>query len=121
MSATGDIYVKLAATAGVTALVSTRIYAVSGARDVTTPHIILQQITATPATSHNEGYGSAHRMIQVACFAKTFEAAGAIRAAVIAALDNQALASGDKPTLEDERDGYEESVDLHRADCDFLV
>lgn len=85
------------------------------------PYVVFSQIGAQPGTTHNEPFETATRLFQFACFATTFSAAVALRDAVIADLDNATLTNGDSPIFQDERSGYEDAVDLHRADADFLV
>lgn len=121
MSLGSAIYDKLVATEALTALVSTRIYPTTAPQGVTGSYIIWQQIGADPATTHNETTGSQFNLVQFVCLAPTYEAAVAIREALKTALDNVALSTGDKPTFEDERDGYEDAVSLFRCDADFLI
>jgi hypothetical protein len=118
------IYARLIATAGITAIVGQRIYPLDAPEGETAPHIIYQQLYATPAQSLTGATASAHRLYQFSCFvprASGFAAAQALRQLVINALDGVALSTGDIPTLEDERDDYDEAARLFRADADFLI
>jgi hypothetical protein len=122
MSASSAVRAKLIGTAGVTALCGTRVYAITAPDGATDAHVIMQQIGSDPASVHSGASGISHRMFQFACFAGSYEAATALRDAVIAALDGEALSNGDVPTLQDERDfDKEDGANLYRADCDFLV
>lgn len=108
--------------AAISHLAGGRVYPVRAPQGTAAPYVIFQQIGSDPGISRREAAGATHRLFQVACFAATYEAAVALRDAVIEALDSQTLANGDSPTLEDERDGdLDEAVNLHRADADFLV
>ncbi len=98
-----------------------RIYPEQAPPAVERPYVVFAQIGAQPGTTHNEPFETATRLFQFSCFAITFSAAVALRDAIIADLDNATLANGDSPIFQDERGGYEEAVDLHRADADFLV
>lgn len=126
MSVQADIFAKLSDSSSVTsALVgsgtSCRVYPELAPASAIRPYVVVQHIASTPATTHGENYGNAHRLVQVSCFAETFDAALAVREAVVADLDNAELSSGDTAILQDERSMYESPVDLHRADADFLV
>lgn len=122
MTTAEAIYTALAGAAPVAALVADRIYPVRAPQGVAAPYVIFQHVASDPATTHGEPAGAVHRMFQFACFAATYEAAGDLRDAVTAALDDVALATGERPSLEDERDGdFDDAVGLHRADCDVLV
>lgn len=120
MTTAEAIYAKLAATTAVTDLVSTRIYPVTAPEGATAPYVIFQGIASDPAVTHAESAGATFRLFQFACFAATFEAADALRAAVVAALDGVDLANGDNGTLEDDaRDDYDDVAALYRCDADI--
>ena len=86
------------------------------------PYVVYQQIASSPDQSHSGPSGATERTYQFACFAATAFDAIALRDAVIAALDGVALATGEVPTLQDERDGnFDESVETFRADCDLII
>lgn len=123
MSAASALRDKLAADGAVSAIVGTRIFPIDP-RGATTgdAYIIFQQIAADPGVTHGGAAGATERMFQVACFARTYEAAISLRDAAIAALDGVELSNGDNPTLEDERDGeFDHAAECYRADADFLV
>jgi hypothetical protein len=118
---TTALYGRLVGNAGVAAIAGDRIYPLTGAEGVQAPHIIFELVYADPAASLTGATASAHRLYQIACYAPGAAVAYALRAAVIAALDGVALSTGDIPTLEDERDSYEDAVRLYRADADFTI
>lgn len=116
------IVTALGAATAVTDIVDDRIYGTTAPQGIASPHIIFQHIATTPAATHGEATGNRHRLFQFACFAATPTAARALRDAVVTALDNATLSNGDRPTLEDERDGdFDDAAKLARADADFLV
>lgn len=85
------------------------------------PYVVFHQVALEPANTLTGTFEVANRLFQFSCFATTFAAAVALRDAVTADLDDIELANGDTPIVQDQRSGYEEVVDLHRADVDFLV
>lgn len=126
MSVQADIFAKLSDSASTTSALagsgsSCRVYPELAPPKALRPYAVVQHIATTPATTHNEAFGNAHRLVQIACFADTFDGAQALRDAIVADLDNAVLASGDAAILQDERSTYEPAVDLFRADADFLV
>lgn len=86
------------------------------------PYVVYQQIASSPDQCHVGPSAVTERTYQFACFAATAFAAIALRDAVIGALDGVALATGEVPTLQDERDGnFDENVETFRADCDLSI
>jgi hypothetical protein len=86
------------------------------------PYVVYQQIASSPDQCHAGASAVTERTYQFACFAGTAAQAIELRDAVIAALDGVALATGEVPTLQDERDGnFDENVEVFRADCDLIV
>lgn len=121
MSLGSSIYATLIADSAVAALVSDRVYKVRAPQGVLAPYVVWQGIGSDPGVTHTGPSGATERLVQFACFAATAEAASTLRDAVVAALDGVALPNGDNGTLEDDnRDSYEEPVNLYRADADFL-
>jgi len=118
-------YARLAGSAALAPLLSApgAIYPGTVPAEARAPYIVMQQISGAPAMTHGEPAGDATvRAFQFACFAPGAAAALALRDAVIAALDGVALATGETPTLTDERDGgFDEAVYLYRADADISV
>jgi len=126
MSAAESIFSALSDPASATAALvgsdaACRVFPEQAPPAIERPYVVFSQIGAQPATTHNEPFETATRLFQFACFATTFSAAVALRDAIIADLDNATLTNGDSPIFQDERNGYEDAVDLHRADADFLV
>lgn len=85
------------------------------------PYAMWQHIGSDPQATHDGPVGIQHDLVQVMCFARTYAEAVALRGAIVAALDGVLIDTGMNPTLQDERDSYEEAVDLHRCDADFLI
>lgn len=122
MTVSAAIFKKLTETPGVTDLVAQAVYPVRIPQGADAPYVIFQNIGSDPGVTHNEPAGATEHLFQFACFASTYEEAVALRDAVVAALDGQALETGDNPTLEDSRDGeLDAAVNLFRADADFIV
>lgn len=126
MSLRTDLFSALSATGSATAALvgsgaACRVYPVLVKEGAAVPYVIYQPISAAPATTHGEAAQVKHVLVQFSCYGATYEEAVALREAVVADLDNVELAGGDRPTLQDEREGYEPPVDLHRADADFLI
>jgi hypothetical protein len=120
------LFAKLSdATSATSALVgpgtSCRVYPEIAPNFAPKPYVVFHQVSFDPGTTHNEGFQTATRLFQFSCYASTYAEAIAVRDAVVADLDNATLSSGDAPIVQDERSSYEEAVDLHRADADFLV
>jgi hypothetical protein len=122
MTQTAALFQNLDADAALAALVGERIYTVNPPPNPTAPYVIINPLPGViPGTSHGEASGANQRLFQVACFARTFEAAEAVREAVKTALDNVELANGDIADLDDERDDYDDAAKLYRCDADFLL
>jgi hypothetical protein len=126
-AAIAAIVAKLEATSAVTDLCGTRIYSVSAPDGVTAPFVIFQHIATTPNETHDGSTddGADFDLIQFSCFAGTPKAARALRDAVVSSLRGSTLSTGDKPTLQDRRDGDAADLGsdgkLYRADADFLI
>lgn len=121
MSIYSELYTALTGNATLAALVSTRIYATIAPSDVVAPFVVYQHIASAPASTHGEAHEIAEEMMQFSCYADTFSEAVSVRTALINALDSVPLPTFGNPTLQDSRTGYEEAVDLHRADADFII
>lgn len=100
---------------------SCRVYPEQAPAVTRLPYAVVNHLATTPATTHGETYGTAHRLVQVSCFAATMAEALALRGAIVTDLDNVTLDDGDAAMLQDERSTYESAVDVFRADADFLV
>ena len=126
MALHASIFAKLSDAAGATAAIvgsgsSCRVYPEQAPANTRLPYAVVNHVSTAPATTHGETYGTAHRLVQVSCFAVNMADALALRAAVISDLDNVTLDNGDDAMLQDERSTYESAVDVFRADADFLV
>lgn len=119
------LFARLSTDSAVVALVGAgeacRIYPNIAPPGVQLPYAVMQQISAQPGQTHNEPSGATFRTVQYSCFGATAATASALRDAIVAALDGQPLDDGEVPMLEDERNGFESAVDLHRADADFRI
>jgi len=115
------LFNKLAANAPLVALVSTR-FTPSPKANMLAPYIIWARVSSDPMTTMGEATGNQFDLIQFSIFAVTFDAAESVANALIAALDNQALSTGDSPTFQGRRDmGMDTVENLYRIDVDFLV
>lgn len=86
MSVETDLYSTLAAAAGVTALVSTRIYPGVAPENAALPYIVYS-LTNTERLSTLLGSGDdARYQMQIDCVANTYTSGKAVAAAVVAAL-----------------------------------
>lgn len=121
MSVSAAITSKLAASTALIALIGQRFFPLQKPEGIEGDHVIWQQVAADPDSTHRETASVTHHLIQFSCFAGRYDTAISIREAVIAALENQALSTGDIPNLEDLREGYEDTAKLYRADVDFLI
>jgi hypothetical protein len=126
MALHASIFAKLSDSLGATAALvgsgnSCRVYPEQAPAATRLPYAVVSHVSTAPATTHGETYGTAHRLVQVSCFAATMAEALALRSAIISDLDNVTLADGDAAMLQDERSTYESAVDVFRADADFLV
>lgn len=115
------IFARLSGDAALAALVGAKVYPVICPPGTAAPYVIFQKVGTDPATVHDGAGELAHDLYQFSCVGATYAQARAVRAALKAALDGVALASGDIPILSDERHDYESAVDLHRADADFFI
>jgi hypothetical protein len=119
------IFTQAQAASGLTDLLGTgsamRFYKLNPPQGVAAPYIIWQGIGGRPATVHGAAVSLSFASVQFACFATTPEGASALRKALIAAFDNVLLGNSQRGTLQDDnRDDYEEAVNLYRADADFV-
>jgi hypothetical protein len=122
MTLADAIYAKLTETEAVTAIVgATGVWPVTTGQGAAAPYVIFSGIGSSNEATHSGATTDGMRMIQFACFAATFEAANALRAAVVAALDGVTLDNGDNGSLEDDnRDDYDDDARLYRCDADFV-
>lgn len=84
------IYGRLSAVAGVTALVSTRIYPDIAPQNATFPYVVFQKLRTSP-TDTKEGTSPLDKLlVQVDCYSNNYDNAHALAAAVRTALDRYA-------------------------------
>jgi hypothetical protein len=120
------IFARLQVVAAVEALIGAgagmRAYPGQAPQGAAAPYVVWQAVGGTPPRSHGEAAGPARiRAVQFICWAGTLAAAVAVREALIEALDNQTLGTGDIGQLEDgDREDFDSAVELYRADADFL-
>lgn len=99
MSIETDLYTALSGAAGVTSLVSTRIYPNRRPEGATKPAIEYSTIIGTRDSTLSGSGDPDHKMIQISCHADTYASAKSVAQAVYAALEGN---------------GYQESeVDLY--------
>jgi hypothetical protein len=81
------IYGVLSATAGVTALVSTRIYPDMAPQNATFPYIVFQKLSTQP-TDTKEGASPLDKiLVQIDCYSGSYDTSHTIAAAIRTALD----------------------------------
>ena len=81
------IYGRLSAVAGVTALVSTRIYPDMAPQNAVFPYIVFQKLNTSP-TDTKEGVSPLDKLlVQVDCYSNNYDNAHSLAAAVRTALD----------------------------------
>jgi hypothetical protein len=81
------IYGVLSATAGVTALVSTRIYPDMAPQNATFPYIVFQKLSTQP-TDTKEGVSPLDKiLVQIDCYSGNYDTSHTIAAAIRTALD----------------------------------
>ena len=81
------IYGRLSAVAGVTSLVSTRIYPDMAPQNATFPYVVFQKLQTQP-TDTKEGVSPLDKLlVQVDCYSNNYDNAHALAAAVRTALD----------------------------------
>ena len=118
---------KLLATAGVTALVSTRINWARRPQGEPLPCIVLHRIDGSPDVHHGGASGLLDSRVQVDCWGASYKTAKAIARAVEAAVTAQTFTQGavrfDVILLVDERDStFDEKPDtLFRTSLDLTV
>ena len=122
------LYAFLAATAGVTALVSTRIYPQVIPQDAVLPAIAYQRISGPRVHSQSGASGLAYPRFQFTCQAATYSAARQVANAVRAALDGYRGTMGGAGGVSvgaafvaNEIDGYSEESGEHTVRLDVVI
>lgn len=117
---------KLLASAGVTALVSTRINWLRRPQGEALPAIVLHRIDGTPDVHHGGASGLVVSRVQVDIWAASYGSAKAIARAVETAIAAQTFTQGavrfDVILIADERDStFDELTPLFRTSLDLMV
>jgi hypothetical protein len=128
MSLAASIFAKLSAEGSATAaLLGTgevcKVYASIAPIETVAPYAVWQIVSDAPHNTLNEARGSGSVMVQASCVAGTYVEAEAIGDAVMADLDNQTLAAGERCTSVSAQDGYSETTDqyLRLVEAMFFV
>ena len=121
MITSAALYTLLISNAQLVALVGQRIYPALAPQDASAPYIVWQRIATNPIQTLGEATGNQFDLIQLSCFALTYESADAVAQALVTALDGRVVTTNDNATLQSRRESYEPAVDLYRSDCDFLI
>jgi hypothetical protein len=118
----------LNATAGLTALVSTRIYFVKAPQDVTNPYVVVSKISGVREHAHEGASGLAHPRFQCSVFATTYKEAKSIAVQIQTALQGHSGTIGGAGGVEvngifydDEVDFWEEEHGLYHIAMDFRI
>lgn len=121
-----DLITRLLATAGVTALVSTRINWSRRPQGAALPAIVLHRVSGTPDVHHGGASGLVMSRVQVDCWAASYGSAKAIARAVQTAITAQSFTQGatrfDVILIDSERDdSTDETTPLFRTSLDLMV
>lgn len=117
---------KLLATAGVTALVSTRINWSRRPQGAALPCIVLHRVSGLPDVHHAGASGLVVSRVQVDCWGASYGSAKAVARAVEAAITAQTFTQGatrfDVILIDSERDdSTDETTPLFRTSLDLMV
>lgn len=117
---------RLLATAGVTALVSTRINWSRRPQGSALPAVVLHRVSGTPDVHHGGASGLVVSRVQVDCWAASYGSAKAIARAVQTAITAQSFTQGatrfDVILVDSERDdSTDETTPLFRTSLDLMV
>lgn len=104
------LYTALTADAGLSALVSTRIYPVRPPQGVVSPFIVWQEISHVPYETHGEVSTAGLRDIQLTCVADTYDGALALSSATLAALESATYGNSAKCLTSSASDGFSEDT-----------
>lgn len=119
------VYAILSANAGVTALISTRIYPTVIPQDVALPAVAYQRISTRPLHTQGNPATIARIRVQTTALATTYAQAKSVAAAVKAALNGYRGTSGNitvrAATLADEADGYASENNIYEARQDWFI
>ena len=119
------LYTRLANYAGLTALVSTRVYPLRLPQNPTLPAVTFQRITGSREHGMTADHGMAHPTLQVDSWGETYASARAVAVQVRTALSRWSDATTDPVVLDvfasDERDMDEADVKLFRVSQDYQI
>lgn len=131
MSLETDLRVRLAADGAVSGLVAARIYALVLPQKPTLPAISYQRISGPRIQNLLGATGRAVARIQIDSWAETYVGAQTLAAAVRSSLNGFIgdLTDGGSPAatrgvvirLDNERDNFEDELDLYRVIQDYLI
>jgi len=111
---------RLAADAGVTALVSARLFPNKLPQATTLPAVVLSVISDVPSESLDGFVGLRRARLQVDAYDRTYDGAQALADAIFAVLGD--VATPDFASLQGQRrDLYEDQSTNHRASQDFII
>lgn len=121
------LYTFLSTTAGIAALVSTRVYPEALKVNVTMPAITYLQVSSVPIRTMGGRVGRSPRF-QIDCWGSTPSSARAVAETVITALDHYSgtMGGGGGVTvrgafLENDQQIHEPEANLHRVSLDFTI
>ena len=119
------LYDLLSTDAGVSALVSTRIFPAIMEQGVTMPALCYTIIGGTKVAALTQDTDIAETLVQIDCYAETYPAVRDLHQAVLTALQRyEGTNAGiviDDIVVEDEQDIREEDTKLFRTSVDYLV
>jgi hypothetical protein len=123
------LYTYLSTFAGLTALVSTRVYAFKLPQGATLPAVTFQRISSARSLTHDtSGAGNdlARPRFQIDAWATTYSSAKAISDQIRAALNGKrgTIATGvsiNAALVEDERPAFEPETNIYQISCDYFI
>lgn len=123
------LYTYLSTFAGLTALVSTRVYAYKIPQGATLPAVTFQRISTARSLTHDtSGAGGdlSSPRFQFDAWATTYSSAKAIANQLRAALNGKkgTIATGvsiNAALVEDERPSYEPETNIYQISCDYFI
>ena len=121
MSVQNDIYARLSAYAGLTALVSTKIYPLTMPQDIELPYVTYSIISDVPEHAMGADPNIRTIRIQVSCWADTYDEAKAIEVQVKAALSRYRSGNFKDVFFDSSLDLYDGEEGVYHVPCDFLV
>lgn len=125
MAVEGDLRTRLVGSAGLAALVSTRVYPIPLPQAVTFPAMTYQRVSSVTEHASTTDPGDQHVRFQFDCWAATLTGALAVRDQVHARLSRWSSSTG-SVTIHDvfragERSFYEDEPGAHRVILDYMV